>query len=227
MKGRALYIAFAVAALSLSSTMAVPAAVSPIGHVTWHRDGLLTWDRVERRTIQPKTLHQLTISVVPGRSAVIATGRPGIEEEFVRYAQRNGGPVHRSVVWSRVVRTPRPRIVAEGIGGSALSSFAARGIKGMAYMARSAMLMLATAYTADSAGGDGMTAIGRHAGFGIVAVDPRVIPLGTRLFIPGYGFAIAGDTGGDIVGDRIDLGFDTDRDALQFGRRSVTVYRLK
>jgi 3D (Asp-Asp-Asp) domain-containing protein len=60
-----------------------------------------------------------------------------------------------------------------------------------------------------------------------VAVDPRVIPLGTRLYIPGYGWAIAGDTGGDIVGNRIDLGFDSLRGAMEFGRRDITVYRLK
>jgi 3D (Asp-Asp-Asp) domain-containing protein len=57
-------------------------------------------------------------------------------------------------------------------------------------------------------------------------VDPRVIPLGTRLYIPGYGFAIAGDTGGAIVGRRIDLGFDSLGDAMAFGRRAVKVYTL-
>jgi 3D (Asp-Asp-Asp) domain-containing protein len=87
--------------------------------------------------------------------------------------------------------------------------------------------MIATAYTASCGGCDGMTAIGRRAGRGIVAVDPRVIPLGTRLYIPGYGPAIAGDTGGSIVGRRIDLGFDSVRDAMLFGRRDITVYKLK
>jgi 3D (Asp-Asp-Asp) domain-containing protein len=227
LKGGPLCVAFAVAVLSLGSTASVPAAVAPVSHIVWHRDGLLTWERVERRAMAPQTIHQLSIDLVGGRSAVIAAGRPGIVEQLVRYAQRDGGAVHRSVVWSRIVRAPRARIVAEGIGGSALSNFAAHGIKHMIYMARGALLMLATAYTADSAGGDGMTAIGRRAGFGIVAVDPHVIPLGTRLFIPGYGFAVAGDTGGDIVGHRIDLGFDTERDAMVFGRRSVTVYRLR
>jgi 3D (Asp-Asp-Asp) domain-containing protein len=89
------------------------------------------------------------------------------------------------------------------------------------------MEMVATAYTASCGGCDGMTAIGHRAGHGIVAVDPRVIPLGTRLYIPGYGPAIAGDTGGAIIGHRIDLGFDSWRDAMLFGRRDVTVYRLK
>ena len=49
----------------------------------------------------------------------------------------------------------------------------------------------------------------RHAGDerGVVAVDPKVIPLGTRLYIPGYGFAVAADTGGGIKGNMVDLGY--------------------
>jgi 3D (Asp-Asp-Asp) domain-containing protein len=66
-----------------------------------------------------------------------------------------------------------------------------------------------------------------HAGFGIIAVDPHIIPLGTKLMIPGYGRAIAGDTGGAIIGHRVDLGMNTLADAIRFGRRPMTVYVLK
>lgn len=53
-----------------------------------------------------------------------------------------------------------------------------------------------------------------------------MIPLGTRLFIPGYGEAVAADTGGAIVGNRIDLVMDSYGEAMDFGRRDVTVYVL-
>jgi 3D (Asp-Asp-Asp) domain-containing protein len=187
----------------------------------------LTWERVERRATAPETLHRLSVNLAPGESKVISRGSAGIVEVRVLFAQRDGGPVHRSVLSSTVVRAAKPRIVADGLGATPLSKFEAHGIAHMAYIARSAIQMLATAYAADCFGCDGMTAIGRRAGYGIVAVDPRVIPLGTRLYIPGYGFAIAGDTGGDIVGRRIDLGFDSQRDAMLFGRRAIEVYRLK
>ena len=59
---------------------------------------------------------------------------------------------------------------------------------------------------------------------GIAAVDPDVIPLGTRLFIPGYGEAIAADTGGAIIGNKIDLVMDSYGEAMEFGRQDVTVY---
>jgi len=223
--GRLLCGAIALATLGFCPWAAV-AAPGDVSHVSWHGNGLLTWERVEHRTIAPQTLHRLTINLKPGHTKVIALGRAGVLEVRVVYAQRDGGPVRRTVIASAVTRAPKSRIVAEGIGGTPLTSFEARGIARMAYMARSAIEMLATAYTADCAGCGGMTAIGRRAGKGIVAVDPRVIPLGTRLYIPGYGIAVAGDTGGDIVGNRIDLGFDSWRDAMLFGRRDVKVYRL-
>jgi 3D (Asp-Asp-Asp) domain-containing protein len=71
----------------------------------------------------------------------------------------------------------------------------------------STLNVYATWYTAASAGGSGVTATGTGVYKGIVAVDPRVIPLGTRMYIPGYGNAIAADTGGGIKGNIIDLGY--------------------
>jgi 3D (Asp-Asp-Asp) domain-containing protein/septal ring factor EnvC (AmiA/AmiB activator) len=69
----------------------------------------------------------------------------------------------------------------------------------------------------------GRTATGMPVGWGIVAVDPSVIPLGTRLTIPGYGDAVAADTGGGVHGDMIDIWFPTDAQARAWGRRTITV----
>ena len=89
---------------------------------------------------------------------------------------------------------------------------------------QAAYTMEATAYLPSDGGGSGITASGMVARRGVVAVDPNVIPLGTRLYIPGYGEAIAADTGGAIRGDRIDLCMESYGEAMQFGRRYVTVY---
>ncbi|WP_081328686.1 3D domain-containing protein [Neomoorella thermoacetica] len=85
--------------------------------------------------------------------------------------------------------------------------------------------MLATAYTASSEEGtaDGRTATGIKVRRGVVAVDPKVIPLGTKLYIEGYGEAIAADTGGAIKGNKIDLFMDSKQEALRWGRRWVLV----
>jgi peptidoglycan DL-endopeptidase CwlO len=69
----------------------------------------------------------------------------------------------------------------------------------------------------------GRTATGIPTGPGVVAVDPSVIPLGTRLTIPGYGVGIAADTGGAVQGNAIDVWFPTQAQALQWGRRTVTI----
>jgi cystine transport system substrate-binding protein len=69
----------------------------------------------------------------------------------------------------------------------------------------------------------GRTSTGLPVGFGVVAVDPSVIPLGTHLTIPGYGEAVAADTGGSVVGSTIDLWFPTVAQANAWGRRVVTI----
>ena len=70
----------------------------------------------------------------------------------------------------------------------------------------------------------GKTASGMKPQRGVIAVDPRVIPLGTKLYIPGYGNCIAGDTGGAIKGHKVDLFMNSKSERKKFGRRQVRVY---
>lgn len=84
--------------------------------------------------------------------------------------------------------------------------------------------MSATAYT-----GHGLTALGLKPvrdpnGLSTVAVDPKVIPLGSKVYVEGYGYAIASDTGGAIKGNKIDLYFNSLEECYSFGRRTVTVH---
>jgi 3D (Asp-Asp-Asp) domain-containing protein len=69
----------------------------------------------------------------------------------------------------------------------------------------------------------GNTASGLPVGPGVVAVDPSVIPLGTHMTVPGYGSAVAADTGTAVIGAVIDLWFPTLAQARGWGRRSVTI----
>ncbi len=89
------------------------------------------------------------------------------------------------------------------------------------------MTMEATAYLPTDGDGYGITATGIPATYGVAAVDPAIIPLGSRLYIPGYGEAIAADTGGAIYGYRIDLCMESYSECMNFGRRDVTVYVLR
>lgn len=85
--------------------------------------------------------------------------------------------------------------------------------------------MRSTAYTSDPSenGGYSTTAMGTAIRYGVAAVDPNVIPLGTRLYIEGYGYARAEDTGGAIKGNKIDLVFGSKAQSNNWGRRTVRV----
>ena len=84
----------------------------------------------------------------------------------------------------------------------------------------------ATGYTRYDEGCSDYTATGEYLRRGIIAVDPSIIPMGTRVFIPGYGVAVAADTGGAIRGNKIDLAFDTRSEAFAWGRRTITMFIL-
>jgi 3D (Asp-Asp-Asp) domain-containing protein len=72
----------------------------------------------------------------------------------------------------------------------------------------------------------GRTSIGERARFGIIAVDPRIIPYRSRLYVAGYGPGLAADTGGAIKGARLDLCFDSTREARAWGRKRVRAWVL-
>lgn len=89
--------------------------------------------------------------------------------------------------------------------------------------AKKTLTMEATAYSGHTITATGVKPVRNPNGLSSVAVDPNVIPLGSKVYVDGYGYAIASDTGGDIVGNRIDLFMNSEADCIQFGRRTVTV----
>jgi 3D (Asp-Asp-Asp) domain-containing protein len=163
-----------------------------------------------------------------GQTRTLDPGRSGLRETIVRVERRDDGSPPRISRITRLVRAARPALVAIGTAPQPheFVEVARTGFNAAVRFANKALNMIATAYTAGCYGCSGITAFGLHAGHGVVAVDPRVIPLGTKLYVPGYGPAVAGDIGGAIRGRRIDLGFNSLAEALRFGRREITVYVL-
>ncbi|MDR3591345.1 MAG: 3D domain-containing protein [Negativicutes bacterium] len=94
---------------------------------------------------------------------------------------------------------------------------------------RAVMNMTATAYgpgTKDNGHWGNLTYLGGQVRKGVVAVDPKVIPLGTKLWVEGYGPAVAEDEGSAIVGNRVDLAFNNRQEALDYGIKPVKVYLM-
>lgn len=179
-----------------------------------------------QRTVEEERLPAQTVLLPAlrrpaGYAKAVSKGRDGLVRREIETWTKDGVVAQRRVVRETVVLKPTDTVILRG--GNSLPS---RG----GYWRRP-RLMEATAYDPGprSCGkyANGYTANGTRAQKGVVAVDTRIIPFGTKLYIPGYGFAVAADRGSAIRGNRIDLCFDTYREAVQFGRRMVEVYFLR
>lgn len=158
-----------------------------------------------------------------GLTRVLRKGQAGEQEVTYRVKYADGQRVGTERAQTRVVKEPVPQVMVAGAATSI-----SRG--GQVIRFSRAVEVVATAYTPgpESCGPNatGYTCTGLKAGRGIVAVDPAVIPLGTRVYVDGYGFAVAGDTGGAIKGNRIDVCYETLPEAYRWGKRRVIVYVL-
>ena len=168
-----------------------------------------------------------------GTVQTVQKGKNGLKKTYYKNEYVNGELKSKELVKEEIVTEPVSEIIEKGTNNLIVTS---RG--NTSY--RKAVTMTATAYdlSFESCGkrpGDkyyGLTASGTKVRPGVVAVDPKVIPLGTKLYVKSldgtkdYGFAVAEDTGGAIKGNKIDLFFHNSKDVYKFGRRKVKVYIL-
>jgi 3D (Asp-Asp-Asp) domain-containing protein len=162
----------------------------------------------QREPIPYPTLRKATSQLRSGTSRTVQNGTNGEKETVYRiYYKSDGVELRREIVSTRILKQPTQEIVEEG----RQASLPSRGY----FSGRRVITMSATTYDPYHCGGSGKgrTAAGLQGGYGVVAVDPKFVPLGTRLYIEGYGYAVAADTGGAIKGNRIDLGIDSKHDA--------------
>jgi 3D (Asp-Asp-Asp) domain-containing protein len=153
-------------------------------------------------------------------------GSPGVLQRRIRVHYEDGQEVARHVEDEYVAVPPKNKIL--GFGTKVVVRTLDTPEGPVEYWRT--FRMLATSYSASTAGVSpsnrwyGRTRLGMPAGFGIIAVDPRWIPLRSNLYVPGYGTGYAGDTGGKIKGKRIDLCYDDDSLVLWY--KWVDVYVL-
>jgi len=178
------------------------------------------WQEVEEVSVPSRLVVLADPQRPAGLTEIVSEGRGGRLRRLVTIWEKDGQETARSVSQEQVLTKAEDTVVLRG----------SEGLPSRGGNWRIALRMTATAYDPGprSCGryADGTTATGAKAEKGVVATDPRVIPMGTRLYIPGYGFAVAADRGSAIKGMRIDLCYNTYREAVQFGRRKVDVYVL-
>jgi 3D (Asp-Asp-Asp) domain-containing protein len=154
------------------------------------------------------------------------SGNTGSIKKRTRVRYENGQPVLQVLEDEWLDQEPADRVIAYGTRITIRTMETEDGP--IEYWRK--ISMLATGYSAATSGKEkdhplyGITRSGLPAGYGIVAVDPKVIPLMTNLYVPNYGPALAADTGGKVLGKHIDLGFDEDQPIPDiYGWRDVYV----
>ncbi|MCM8710716.1 3D domain-containing protein [Clostridium sp. SYSU_GA19001] len=220
------------------------------------QEGLkLTVTRVESKIIEETQPIQFSTKLTndtkleKGKRKVLQEGQTGEKVIATNVVYEDGNEVSRTVINETVTKAPVAKVIAVGtyVAPKVTKLVASRGGSGLSTIAsisntqiKTSFTVRSTAYTADykSTGkrpgdpGFGRTATGTRArrdisGYSTVAVDPRVIPYGTKMYIEGYGYAIAEDTGGAIKGNKIDVFFNSNAECMQWGVRTVTVHILK
>lgn len=179
--------------------------------------------KTQTQAIAYTTETRSTDELYTGESRVAQEGVDGVQEITLEYTYHDGVQVSCTQVDTQVITAPVTKIVENGTKQPTVAT------SGGGTVSYSRVITVeATAYS-----GGGLTASGTRARVGAIAVDPRVIPLGSRLYITSadgkswvYGYAVAEDTGGAIKGNRIDLYFNSEAQCNSFGRQNAKVYIL-
>jgi 3D (Asp-Asp-Asp) domain-containing protein len=180
-------------------------------------------NQIVKAALPYETIFKMSHDLEPGRIAPGHPGKPGVVQKTYAIMYVNDKATSHRLVATKVLV---PAVDDVTYAGIRLRMARALPSRSGAYRRLRCLSMLATGYSPYEGSSTGRCATGMRAGYGVVAVDPRVISLGTRLYIEGYGYAVAGDTGGAIKGHRIDLGHTTYDEASAVGRQRVKVWVL-
>jgi uncharacterized protein YabE (DUF348 family) len=163
-----------------------------------------------------------------GNEKVVQEGEKGLKEMKYEIIKENGKEVSRKLLSERVIKDSTDKIV--NVGTKTIVAQVSRGQNDSSSQESSSereFYVSSTAYTASCNGCSGVTTTGinlkANPGVKVIAVDPSVIPLGSKVYVEGYGYAVAADTGGAIRGNKIDVFFSSKSDAYSWGRKSVKV----
>ncbi|MBL4931434.1 MULTISPECIES: G5 and 3D domain-containing protein [Clostridium] len=179
-----------------------------------------TKDVVETKTLDFDTIVKNDDNMDKGFTKTVQEGTPGEKEVTVRVSYEDGVEVSRKTVSEKVTKEPTNKIVSEGTRNFIALS---RGGDTKLYYQK-VMSVKASAYTGGGTTATGTTPRRNPSGISTIAVDPRIVPLGSKVYVEGYGYAIAEDTGGAIKNNKIDIYMNSNRECYSWGVRSVNLY---
>ncbi|HJV30764.1 MAG TPA: ubiquitin-like domain-containing protein [Bacillales bacterium] len=190
-------------------------------------NGVINVIRVEKVTdvveepIQFAVVTKNDSNLAKGKEKIISEGQQGSVSRKYEVILENGKEVSRKLISENKLKEKQDKIVA--VGTKELAFQVSRGDAGSG----TEFYVSTTAYTANCNGCSGHTSTGinLHANPNakVIAVDPRLIPLGTKVYVDGYGYAVAADTGSNIKGYKIDVFFSSKSEAYRWGTRKVKI----
>ncbi|MFB6469316.1 ubiquitin-like domain-containing protein [Cytobacillus sp. Hz8] len=164
-------------------------------------------------------------SLNQGAQRILKEGQKGLVSKEFEVTLENGKEISRKLIYKKTLREKQDKVVA--VGSKPMIQMVSRGMRD----ASRELYVSTTAYTANCNGCSGKTATGinlrTNPNLKIIAVDPSVIPLGSKVYVDGYGYAVAADTGSAIKGNRIDVFFSSSSDAYRWGRKTVKIKILQ
>ena len=176
-------------------------------------------------------------SLEKGKQKVVSVGQEGLLSKTYEVILENGEEVKRELVSEKTVRDKQDKVVASGTKEIAIQvsrgtpEAAVQAPGGTREPAGKEFIVSSTAYTAGCNGCSGITATGlnlkANPNAKVIAVDPSVNPLGTKVYVEGYGYATASDKGSAIKGNKIDVFFSTKSQAYRWGNKRVKIKILK
>ncbi|ETJ16560.1 3D/G5 protein [human gut metagenome] len=172
---------------------------------------------VQNEPINFETIVEKDESLDKSISKVKSEGVNGEKEVTYEVVYRDGVETSRNVTSTKTITEPKNEIVIKGTG----QVYASRGGESINYKEK--LNCVATAYSGDRTTATGRSPVRNPGGMSTIAVDPSFIPLGSKVYVEGYGYAIAADTGGAIKGNIIDLFLNSSSECWSWGRRPVTV----
>lgn len=156
-----------------------------------------------------------------GTEKVLKEGTEGVVSKKYEVTKENGKEISRKLLSETTVKEKQDKIVSVGTKDDVIQ-LASRGEEN-----GQEVFVNSTAYTASCNGCSGRTATGidlkANPNAKVIAVDPSFIPLGTKVYVEGYGYAVAADTGGSVKGQKIDVFFSTKAEAYRWGNRQVKI----
>ncbi|WP_080843589.1 G5 and 3D domain-containing protein [Cytobacillus gottheilii] len=159
-----------------------------------------------------------------GSEKVVTPGQEGLVSKQFEIIKENGKEISRKLISEKTLKEKQDKVVAVGTKVAAETKVVSRG---SAPAGGKEIYVSSTAYTASCNGCSGFTATGinlkANPNVKVIAVDPSVIPLGTKVYVEGYGYAVAADTGSAVKGNKIDVFFANKSDAYRWGRKSVKI----